>query len=369
MKDVTFEQGDIKKDPLLVTPIGICLNYYEQKNNFIVIHFNDEMMKLYDNGHLTVVDAALQAGYSTEELFPRRGKDIHFTVNGTHRMIRGEQGESAIVRMNDEVVGMNTPLLSNCRIEIQASTAGGRAVRTIESLDEYTSDTVTFIVNRHYVTCPKFVEVNGSLEPGSYEIQENDAIETRNYYTLGQLREFMDVELDPDGEIMVNNRPASMETLVYENFNIEWTTIGYADMDATYKKVEESPIAVAEKEAFEKQFKDLQDAEDIVEVDDDADADADDASVEINQEETVSEDAEETTVKNPQDGIDIKINGENFKLQNKEKYIFVDIFNVIDFDINAGGGRRVVTNLNGQKCGYSSELNDGDQIEIYWKES
>jgi hypothetical protein len=380
MKDVTFEQGDIKKDPLLVTPIGICLNYYEQKNNFIVIHFNDEMMKLYDNGHLTVVDAALQAGYSTEELFPRRGKDIHFTVNGTHRMIRGEQGESAIVRMNDEVVGMNTPLLSNCRIEIQASTAGGRAVRTIESLDEYTSDTVTFIVNRHYVTCPKFVEVNGSLEPGSYEIQENDAIETRNYYTLGQLREFMDVELDPDGEIMVNNRPASMETLVYENFNIEWTTIGYADMDATYKKVEESPIAVAEKEAFEQQFKDLQDAEDIVEVDDDADADADadadDVSAEINQEETVSEDAEETAetavvedVKNPQDGIDIKINGENFKLQNKEKYIFVDIFNVIDFDINAGGGRRVVTNLNGQKCGYSSELNDGDQIEIYWKES
>ena len=49
--------------------------------------------------------------------------------------------------------------------------------------------------------------------------------------------------------------------------------------------------------------------------------------------------------------------------------MFVDIFNVIDFDINAGGGRRVVTNLNGQKCGYSSELNDGDQVEIYWKES
>lgn len=31
--DVTFEQEDIKKDPLLVTPIGICLNYYDQRNN------------------------------------------------------------------------------------------------------------------------------------------------------------------------------------------------------------------------------------------------------------------------------------------------------------------------------------------------
>ena len=36
LKEVTFEQEDIKKDPLLVTPIGICLNYYEQKNNFMV---------------------------------------------------------------------------------------------------------------------------------------------------------------------------------------------------------------------------------------------------------------------------------------------------------------------------------------------
>ena len=52
-----------------MTPIGICLNYYEQKNNFIMIHFNGEMMKLYDNGHLTVVDAAMQAGFTTEELF------------------------------------------------------------------------------------------------------------------------------------------------------------------------------------------------------------------------------------------------------------------------------------------------------------
>ena len=33
LKEVVFEQEDIHKDPLLVTPIGICLNYYEQRNN------------------------------------------------------------------------------------------------------------------------------------------------------------------------------------------------------------------------------------------------------------------------------------------------------------------------------------------------
>ena len=53
LKEVNFEQEDIKKDPLLVTPIGICLNYYDQKNNFIMVHFNGERIKLYDNNKLT----------------------------------------------------------------------------------------------------------------------------------------------------------------------------------------------------------------------------------------------------------------------------------------------------------------------------
>ena len=40
MQSVHFIQEEVRKDPLLVTPIGICLNYYEQKNNFIMVHFN-----------------------------------------------------------------------------------------------------------------------------------------------------------------------------------------------------------------------------------------------------------------------------------------------------------------------------------------
>ena len=37
LQKVKFEQSDVKKDPLLVTPIGICLNYYDHKNNFIMV--------------------------------------------------------------------------------------------------------------------------------------------------------------------------------------------------------------------------------------------------------------------------------------------------------------------------------------------
>lgn len=225
--EVTFLQAEIKKDPLLVTPIGICLNYYDQRNSFIMVRFNGERIKLYDNSKLTIVDAALQAGYPNEELFPKRGKELQFQVNGTNRIVRGELGESADVYMNDRLVNINTPLEPNSDIVIEASTQGKAAHCTLEQLPEYSSSDMKLIVNGRIVRCPKYLEVNGSLELPSYEIKDGDQIETRSFYTVGQLAEFMDVEVDMEYEILVNNRVATMDSLIYENFTIDWTVLSF----------------------------------------------------------------------------------------------------------------------------------------------
>lgn len=364
MKNITFEQEDVKKDPLLVTPIGICLNFYEQKNNFIMVHFNGEMMKLYDNGHLTIVDAAMQAGFTTEELFPRRGKEIHFTVNGTPRMARGAEGESAVVRMNDTLVGMNTPLEFNCYIEIEPSTIGEGAVFTIEELEEYASSQVTFEVNGRRILCPKFVEVNGSLESGSYQIQEGDVIETRNFYTVGQLAEFMDVEVDTDYQIMVNNRQATFDTLIYENFSIEWKVLGYgagADVKAAgpviddEEETEKAGEVTSEEEAVDTDVT-VSEPETVAHQT---------GSVEATGEVTV----EPEVIKEPEDGLHVTVNGEPVVMTGKKEYIFVDVFNVIDFDIHASAGRPVVTKLNGERCGYTAALHENDVVDVYWEEA
>lgn len=347
MKNVIFEQTDIKKDPLLVTPIGICLNYYEQRNNFIMIHFNGEMMKLYDNGSLTIVDAAMQAGFSTEELFPRRGKEIHFTVNGTPRMARGTVGESAIVKMNGVSVGMNTPLEFNCDVTIEPSTSGEAAVYTIEELDEYTGSTVSFIVNGKHINCPKFVEVNGSLEPGTYEIQEGDVIETRSFYTVGQLAEFMDVEIDPDYEIMVNNRTATLDTLIYANFSIDWAVLSFG--------AGEVPVAGEAEDRNEE----IQEPSEVTE----------ENSAESGAERAPSAGEAEAPQEKKGSGIHVTVNGETVFLSGKENYIFVDVFNEVAFDINSGGGRAVVTTINGEPCGYTQPLHEGDVVTLGWKES
>lgn len=336
LKEVNFEQEDIKKDPLLVTPIGICLNYYEQKNNFIMVRFNGERLKLYDNNRLTIVDAALQAGFPNDQLFPKRGTPINFTVNGAARIARGEAGEPAIVTLNGDPANINTPLVPNCEITIEPSTAGEDAVYTVGQLEEYHEANITVYVNGKMIVCPKFVQVNGSLEPASYEIKEGDEIETRNYYTVGQVAEFMDVEVDHDHDILVNNRVGDFDTLVYDNFTIDWTVLSFGvapESENRYNATE----GTAE------------------EVSDDTDE---------KQEEAAPESVTDT-----QNNIVVTVNGEAVEMMGKESYIFVDIFDRIMFDLTAGKGRAIATLINGEEAEFSQPLHDGDRIDLYWKEN
>ncbi len=365
MKNIHFVQEEVRKDPLLVTPIGICLNYYEQKNNFIMVHFNGERIKLYDNNRLTVVDAALQAGFPNEQLFPRRGKAIHFTVNGKSRIARGEPGESAVVEVNGKAASINTPLEPNCYITISPSTEGTRAAYTIEQLEEYISSTITFVVNRKEITCTKFVEVNGSLEPPSYQIAENDVIETRNYYTLGQLAEFMDVEVDKNEEIFVNNRPADMQTLVYENFEIEWSVISYATAPLVPKEPDnvpktEQPDSLNEEELAEEDSgeKEQMPEEEV----------RPEALAERKNPAPYEREMPQTAAEGEPRKLLVFVNGRPVRLENKESYVFVDIFDYIDFDLSQSNGRGIVTRVNGADAQYTQPLFDGDRIDIHWKE-
>lgn len=382
--DVTFEQEDIKKDPLLVTPIGICLNYYEQRNNFIMVRFNGERIKLYDNNRLTIVDAALQAGFSNDELFPKRGTPINFTVNGVARLVRGEAGEGAVVTMNGKPASINTPLEPNSEIVIEPSTAGEAAEYKISQLDEYNHSVITFVINGRKVSCPRFVQVNGRLEPEDYSIRENDVIETRNYYTVRQIAQFMDLVIDTDQMIFVNNEEADLDTLVYENFSVEWKTdeYGVARIDNNnYNDTQESDsddasvLAEQDANSTESDNTVTRTSEQMMnqvldELHDEFAKEAEASAVPENElpenELSKNDIQEEDSSKNT---VTVIVNGEPVELSGKDTYIFVDIFTHISFDLQAGKGRAIATVINGRDAQFSEELHEGDKIELYWKEN
>lgn len=308
LSQVEFLQENVKKDSLLVTPIGICLNYYEQKNNFIFVTVNRERVKLYDNDHLTIVDAAMQMGIQNELLFPRRGKALEFYVDGKQKMVRGEQGEAAFVTLNGKAANLGSEIQANDQIEITFSTTGADAVYEIRQLPEY-KGTIEFTFNGKNIICPKFVKVGENLVSEYYSIQADDHIEILNYYTLKQVLEFMD--LREDGEYYVNNILADMQERVYDNFTIS-------------SELPEIILTEAEK------------------------------SVERKKPE-------------PKE-IPVTVNGTFLTLKNKPSYILVDVLDFIDFDLSKAKGTELIKRINGEDAEFVTPVEPGAEVEIYWKE-
>ena len=368
MQNIEFLEENARKDSLMVTPIGICLSFYEQSNNFIFVYFNDQRIKIYDNNKVAVVDAAMQAEFANDGLFPKRGKELNYTVNGKPRITRGALGESAVITVNGNEADIHTPIHANDQIRVVESTAGEAAHLDIGQLPEFGA-VMRVEVNDTPIELPKFASVNGVLQSGYNSIQENDAIEILSYYTVRQVAEFMDVIINQDMNIYVNNKLADMDSKVYENFSVVWTMeeLQLSDRDkyenelaesfgelpeddGTYQKTEGPAEAVSQTGAEEDER--IESSESEGEPGDDGEK----------EEHQAEEDPEGRSVY-------VAVNGEQIHLTGKTSYVFVDVFEHIDFDLSKPQGSGIVTRLNGREAQYMEEIRSGDTIEIYWKKT
>ncbi len=65
--------------------------------------------------------------------------------------------------------------------------------------------------------------------------------------------------------------------------------------------------------------------------------------------------------------IYVTVNNDMVHLTGKMSYVFVDVFEHIDFDLSKPQGSGIVTRLNGRDAQYMEEIGSGDRIEIYWR--
>ena len=367
LKEVDYQYSGAILDSMYVTPVGICLNFYDQRNNFIFVTFNDKRVKLYDNGHLTVADAAMQAGFPNDGLFPKRGPELNFVVGGKPHMIRGEVGEAASIKLNGKEVSITSPIVAGDRINVEESTAGAAAAATIGSLLEYGS-TITVIINDKKVKLPKFAEVNGTLQSEYYDIQNGDDINMLSYYTVAQIIEFMDVILKPEMNIYVNNKKADMDTKCYDNFSVIWTMEELNLSDVSDEEAESARKSTISKGKPKKEIKNYEDAVEAASIENSAYADdgtLDEEYVEYKQK---KEEARRLEEESKYKTITVFVNGDPVIMNNKESYVFVDVFDHIDFDLkNRPAGKGIVTELNSRKANFTEPLNEGDFLDIRWE--
>lgn len=463
MKDVDFPDGALK-DSTIITPIGICLTYYEQYNNFIYITLNGNRIKLYDNNKLTVTDAAMQADFTREGLFPRRGEELHYTVNGKNRVTKGEYGESAHVYVNGEEVSLSHNIKANDVIVLEESTLGMPAQEKIADLIDYNGKIVVYLKGDE-LPLPKPVKVNGTAVTEEYLIQNGDEIAVASVYTYDEFFEYMG--LSPDDMILFINGERADKTMevkasdqlefknrkeyelkeIYKESNIELHSNKRREARRQEKskaeevKAAEEPTAAEEKPETDEAAKDepengadavkteQAEPEDKTEetkaependeavktepenkeetapepedkADDEEQAEPEPAKETVKEDQTESESVIEDTKEEPAKEPEIKaaekteqrddkkipetkekeeppvdsgkkiiviVNQKPVVMRGKQSYMFVDIFDYIDFDTSRMQGSGIATLVNGKDAQYTQELYNGDKIEVYWK--
>ena len=237
-------------------------------------------------------------------------------------------------------------------------------------------------MNGKQISLPKTAEVNGHRENEFYRIGQNDDIRIRNSYTVKEIAEFLDVPLGAD--IKVNDTAAQPDTRVYEHFTVSWDMKNplpegsYADLpdaDTEEDAYREEPVygegpVMQKAEAVAGEAAMTQGTETAAENGTASVTTQGTSGKQDEKYESVEQTAQSQSV-SPQGPhpLTVIVNHSPITMQGKASYVFVDVFDYIDFDLgsSASAGRSIVTNLNGRPAQFMEPLKEGDVIEIYWK--
>lgn len=330
LQEVTLLCDNVKKDSLFVTPIGICLNFYESKNNFVKVIANDTKLKLFNNNNLTIVDVAVSLGISNEELFARRGENLICTVNGQEKVFKGKLGENSEVYLNKKPVGIGTAIKDDDVIDIIKATKGEDAHATLDDVSEYTKEN-EYIVNGTTYNMPSVAMVNGQYESGNYVIKEGDSIEIINAFPLSELLDMIGIidytVVKRNDELLNSDDLIHPQDVITVEFEVE-EVCAVEEVEETYKTVEnESPSDTQTTEILEAK----------------------------KPEKIVS-------------GILVSVNSHPVRLLGKKEFIFVDILDFYEFDTSVARGSALVLKVNDNTADFYTPLKEGDAVQIYWKE-
>lgn len=305
LNDVIFSNNSLKS-PEMVTPVGICLNGLSNKtSDFIDITVNDEPIKIFDNNNLTLIDVAAYKGFNHKNLICRKGEDLTFYLNGQETKVRGEFGEPAKILVNGEAVSLNYEIGSKDIITLIPAIHGEDAKVNIEELVKRQEPFIIYI-NDKKIELPYTCTVNGVKVNHDYSIKNKDDIRLIGNYTIKDVMNLSEIKIVEDS-IRVNNIPQSLDYIV-----------NYRDRI--------------------------------------------DLKIERNNEETQVKPAE----CNKTLDFKVTVNGKEIYMNGKDQYIFVDVFDYIDFDLNNPKGK-IVCLKNKSKVAYMEQLSYGDIIDIYWK--
>ncbi|MHB9945840.1 cell division protein FtsA [Clostridium botulinum] len=386
--DCSIENNKFGSEGVTVLGIGL-ISIRRLGNDFIDVMLNGSIISLFNSHKHIVMDVMLQAGINPKVLLGRNGRSIRFTLNNIKRMAFGTLATNALIKINGVKASVEDNIKEGDKIEIEFAKNGEDAKPTLKDYIKKVYST-TFFINDIIENLTPLAFVNGDKKDVNYIIKEGDNVKILFPETLGHYREYYETlkdykyylnseELKEDYIIRESDRIYKIRDEIEENKE-ENFQINKADEKEKTKK--DNELNVVEKEIIE-----TNDEIGIREVIEDNYIQSKDNGLKnknlqsealeekeaaltkeyIENEKENREGKIETENFNIKEtGIRVRVNNEEILLKGKDKYIFVDIFNHVEFDLSVAKGKLVLL-LNGKSAGYYDDLKDGDSIEIKWE--
>lgn len=289
-----------------VTVLGIALlSIKSLGHNFIDVALNDSLISLFNSHKHNVMDVLLHANINPKILIGKNGKNIRFTINGSKRMAFGELGTNARLKINDEEATLETLVSDGDKITIDYAQDGKDAAPRV--MDYMTDiEDLTCYYKEQLITIEPVILINGEKASLDSVIKNSDEVNIIYPRTLKGIKKYI----------------LKLEDSIILSINGEIEPEGYEVKNG-------DRIAIVEEKLKDKE--------------------------------------ESNPTKKEEQGITLKVfaNGEPKELQGKKDYVFVDIFNYIEFDLTVVKGTLNLL-LNGKNAAYTDKLNEGDKIEVFW---
>ncbi|NMA65744.1 MAG: cell division protein FtsA [Clostridiaceae bacterium] len=358
---------DTLNGPDGITPLGILVTSAMADNkDFFYVTVNREEVRIYNSRKMTVSDALILAGIKPEELLSKSGRTLRFTLNGDKRTVRGGFGKPAVIYVNNKVSRLNFEITPGDDIVVVPAENGLDGSITVrELLENIEPIYLTYNGKTEHVHPQVFI--NGKEVLPDTFVNEDDKVEIVKEYPVKRLQDLY--EIDPliynftSNDVLLDQnaiiRPGDRIEVKLKNNSVQDTVntdekIVQSDkIDFTIKKNS------TEKSASE------------------GSATSNNTGLKNENAEALKE-AAVTDIKSfldeveqklaARDGITVKVNEKLITLPPKTtNYIFIDIFNFVDFDLTSPKGI-IKLKLNGKEANYTDLIKTGDVIEIYWEE-
>jgi cell division protein FtsA len=172
--------------PELVTPIGIAIAAKQTPVQYISVHINEQLVRLFDMKRLTVGDCLLAAGIPLNKLYGKPGMALVVTLNGQTVTLPGTYGEPPVILKNGIVASLDDKIQDGDHIVVEKGKDGEPAnIQLKDLLDEIPNKKIT--INGKQYEIKATVYQNGQAVSPETSVNDRDVIVVKMPETIEQL--------------------------------------------------------------------------------------------------------------------------------------------------------------------------------------